>query len=85
MLTFTAGLMMVIAGPSPSPKPAAPKPGAPKGADPCTDKYNSSVEICKNNLARCKATGSTPENCENRYNVCMSEANKAKEDCQKKK
>jgi len=72
-LTLTAGLMMVFA--------ASP---APKAADPCTDKYNSCKEICSNALARAKATGSTPENAENRFNACVSECDKAKKDCESK-
>ena len=73
-LTLSAGLMIVFAT---SP--------APKAADPCTDKYNNCKEICSNNLARCKAGGSMPETCENRFKVCVQECDKAKKDCEAKK
>ena len=75
----TAGLMMVFAA---SPAPKAP---APKAGDPCTEKYNSCKEVCSNNLARAKATGSTPENAENRFNGCVNDCEKAKKDCEAKK
>ena len=76
MLTLSAGLMMVFAAP---PKAAAPK------ADPCTEKFDSCKEICSNNLARCKVTGSTPENCQSRFVQCTNDCIKAKNDCDKKK
>ncbi len=71
ILTLTAGLMMVFA--------AAP------AADPCTEKYNSSKEICMNAQATCKARGSTPESCEQRFNQCVNEAQVAKKACETKK
>ena len=71
MLTLTAGLMMVFA--------AAPK------ADPCTEKYNGCKEACSNQLARCKAGGSTPENCETRFKQCVNSCEKDKKACETKK
>ena len=75
MLTLTAGLMMVFAAP-PAPAPKA---------DPCTEKYNSSMETCTNQLAQCKARGSTPETCEARHKECLKECEKAKKACEAKK
>ena len=75
MLTLTAGLMMVFAAP-PAPAPKA---------DPCTEKYNSCKEVCSNRQAQCKASGSTPENCENRFKQCVNACEKDKKACETKK
>jgi len=74
MLTLTASLMMVFA--------VSP---APKAGDPCTDKYNSCKDVCSHDRSRCKARGAMPEACENHFNACVKECDKAKKDCEGKK
>jgi len=74
MLTLGGSLMVFAADPKAAPK-----------ADPCTEKYNSCNDSCSNVLARCKAGGSIPENCESRFKQCTNDCIKAKNDCEKKK
>jgi hypothetical protein len=50
--------------------------------DPCTEKFNSCSDACTNALARCKAGGSIPENCEKTHATCMKACEKAKADCE---
>jgi hypothetical protein len=53
--------------------------------DPCTEKYNSCIEICGNQKAQAIARGSTTENAEMRYKACMSDCEAAKKTCETKK
>ena len=56
--------------------------GTAKTADACTEKYEKDLLSCENQRANCKARGSDPGTCDQRYNQCANPVIKAFNECQ---
>jgi hypothetical protein len=68
LFALCSGLMMVFAA----------------EVDKCVEKFNSCVEVCGFDKARCMARGNTVEYCNNGLNQCNAACNKGVKECQEK-
>ena len=53
-------------------------------AGPCDDAYNKAVGTCENEKASCKARQTDPVQCQQRYDLCVRNAENARTECQNK-